>query len=81
MKIFLSRRKVVIKALNQKPNMNSVEVDQTAIATSTTNFNIVANPLSFSVYIIPYSTVKKQRISGKVYVKFVAGRIVNIDLT
>ena len=70
-----------MKALSQKPNMNRVEVVQTAIATSTINFNIVANPLSFSVYIIPYSTVKKQRIYGKVYVKFAAGRIVNIDLT
>ena len=31
------------------------------------------NPLSFSVYIIPYLVVKKQRICGKVYVNFAAG--------
>lgn len=37
--------------------------------------------LSFSVYIISYSAVKKQRISGKVYVKFAAGWFVNIVLT
>ena len=76
-----SCRKVVMKAFAQKNSIKRVEVVQTAIATSTTNFNIVASPLSFSVYIIPYSTVKKQRISGKVYVKFAAGRFINIDLT
>ena len=38
-------------------------------------------PLSFSVYIIPYSAVMKQRISGKVYVKFAAGWFINLDLT
>ena len=70
-----------MKALSQKPNINRVEVVQTATATSTINFNIVVNPLSFSVYIIPYLTVKTQRSSGKVCVKFGAGQIVNIDLT
>lgn len=44
-------------------------------------FQHFENPLSFSVYIIPYLTVMKQRICGKVCVNFAAGRFVNLDLT
>jgi len=39
------------------------------------------SPFLFCISIIPYLTVKKQRIYGKVYVKFAAGRFVNLDLT
>lgn len=51
------------------------------MATLMMNFNILENPLSFSEYIIPYLTVKKQHIYGKVYVKFVAGPFLNVKLT
>jgi len=43
--------------------------------------HFLKSPFVFCIYIIPYSTIKKQRISGKVYVKFAAGRFINIDLT
>lgn len=39
------------------------------------------NLLSFSEYIIAQIGVKMQRILCEVYVKFTAGRFVNIDLT
>jgi len=46
-KILPSCRKVEIKAFAQKNSIKRVEVVQTAIATSITNFNILENPLSF----------------------------------
>ena len=41
----------------------------------------VCSPFVSCIYIIPYLTVKKQRISGKVYVKLRAGPFLNIKLT
>ncbi len=41
----------------------------------------VYSPFVSCMYIIPYLTVKKQQSLSKVYVKFAAGRIINIDLT
>lgn len=63
---------------------NGVEIDHVGDVGGFVADNIVFHVfdlLFFCVYIIPYSAVIKQRICGKVYVKFAAGWFINIDLT
>jgi hypothetical protein len=43
-------------------------------------FHLLCSPFVSCIYIIPYLTVKKQRIFGKVYVKLLAGLSLNIKL-